>query len=222
MDVELVVTGDGSHSLYVPALKEHYHSTFGAISESKHVFIEAGLSGFKDGSSIEVFEVGFGTGLNAFLTLIEAGKRDLTVRYTAAEPYPPERSILRMLNYPEITNHGRNIPGLEILHDLPSGIMGKVTPYFSLKKVQEKLEDLALPMQAFDLVCFDAFGPDVQPELWTEEIFRKLAMAMKPGGVLVTYSAKGSVRRALKSAGFRVEKLPGPPGKREMTRAIIS
>lgn len=220
MDVELVVTGDGSHTLFVPALKEHYHSTFGAIRESRHIFIDSGLLYFPDHSALTIMETGFGTGLNALLTIMEANHHGFTINYIAIEPYPIERAVYQQLNYPEKTGLQKSMPLYNAIHTASFHRKNSITPWFSLVKIKEKLEDIILSAKTIDLVYFDVFSPGVQPELWTEKIFRKLFDSMKTGGILVTYSVKGSVKRALKNVGFLVEKLPGPPGKREITRAL--
>ena len=222
MEIRLILTGDGSSTLFVPSLDEHYHSTFGAIRESQHIFIEAGFHAYTPKETpCRIFEVGFGTGLNAFLTLLETEKSGIPVHYTSIESNPLEPSIVNELNYPELLGQENN-SFFKDLHDAPWNRDVAVTKNFILHKISGKIEEHNLPEGVFDLVYFDAFGPDVQPELWTENIFKKIYRSMKSGSILVTYSVKGSVKRALKSAGFTLEKLPGPPGKREITRATKS
>lgn len=219
MHVKRILTADGSHSLFVPGIGEHYHSTYGAISESMHVFIHSGLRQPSLAKKcIQIFEVGFGTGLNAFLTLMDIERDPREVHYTAVETYPLTDNVIRSLNYPEKVLPGSESLFLE-LHNACWNQETGITKLFSIHKIHKKLEDAELKPGIFDLVYFDAFGPEVQPELWTERIFSKLYNAMKPGGILVTFSCKGSVRRSMRNAGFMVEKLPGPPGKREITRA---
>ena len=220
MNPEIIITDDGSHTLFVPELKEHYHSTFGAIQESRHVFIEAGLKQIIPGHThVKILEVGFGTGLNAFLSLIEAEKSEKTFHYTSIDPFPLTHDITSQLNYSELS--GIETSSLfKKIHDVEWDRENEITDHFFLHKIQNRIEKTGLEDSSFDLVFFDAFGPDVQPELWTEEIFRKIFLSLKRGGILVTYSVKGSVRRALKNSGFSVKKIPGPAGKREMTRAI--
>ncbi len=220
MKPELEVTGDGSHTLYNPELNEHYHSTFGALTESQFVFIGAGLSAFRENSTVEILEVGFGTGLNAFLSLRESQSRNLLIRYTAIEPYPLPEDVCMKFNYPELIASPDLLPIFMKMHKAPFNMASRLLPCFSLVKIKETLQDVFLGQDQFELVYFDAFGPDAQPEMWTEEVFRKIAFSMKHGAILVTYSVKGSVRRALKAAGFSVQKLPGPPGKREITKAV--
>ncbi len=219
MEVKLVVTGDGSHTLFQPRINEHYHSTFGAIQESKHIFIDAGLAHFPDHSELTIFEVGFGTGLNALLTILEAEHHKIKVNYIAVEPYPLDAPFYLQLNYPYKLGLQASLHPFKAIHEAPFLKINSITQIFSLTKIKEKLQDMVLSPGTIDLVYFDAFSPEVQPELWTDKIFRKIFDAMKPGGILVTYSAKGSITRGLKNAGFIVEKLPGPQGKRHITRA---
>ena len=220
MKPELIVTSDGSHTLFVPELNEHYHSTYGAIQESRHIFIEAGFKQIIDDQPVlRILEVGFGTGLNAFLSILEANKTEKTIHYTAIEPFPLEPAIVKLLNYPELLGNS-SASLFKMLHEVVWNREIQVTDHFVLYKVLNGLKNIDLKSNSYDLVYFDAFGPEVQPELWTEEIFRKIFLTLRERGILVTYSAKGSIRRALKNSGFSVEKLPGPAGKREITRAI--
>lgn len=218
---KIIITGDGSHTLFVPDLDEHYHSTFGAIRESKHIFLEAGFKAVAGKFyRIEIFEAGFGTGLNAFLTQIEAEKMKIPVIYTAIEAYPLEKELWSTLNYPaEI-----DIPGcssaFEWLHEASWNKPERISAYFTLKKINGLLEEFNFPRETYHLIYFDAFSPDIQPELWKKEIFERIYHSLVSGGMLVTYSVKGIVTRAMRSAGFRIEKLPGPPGKRNMLRAV--
>ncbi|MCX6252685.1 MAG: tRNA (5-methylaminomethyl-2-thiouridine)(34)-methyltransferase MnmD [Bacteroidetes bacterium] len=219
MDVQLVMTGDGSHTLFVPDLKEHYHSTFGAIQESMHVFINAGLLSLEDHKSLNILEIGFGTGLNALITLAICKNKKIKVNYDAVEPFPLDKKITQQLNYCGFELVQPFLNEFRLLHRAPYDTVFPVTPNFFLKKIMEGIELFDLPDKHYQIVYFDAFAPDVQPELWRENIFRKIYLSMKDEGILTTYSAKGSVRRAMKVAGFSVEKLAGPPGKREITRA---
>jgi tRNA U34 5-methylaminomethyl-2-thiouridine-forming methyltransferase MnmC len=218
---QIVITADGSHTIFVPRLNEHYHSTFGAINESLHVFIESGfLEAIKSFAEIHILEIGFGTGLNALLTWMEAERIPKKVYYTTLETDPLDKAIWSVLNYPDrfCTFSYREI--YRRLHETDWERDEQISPFFSIHKIRSRIEDFLPKTGAFNLIYFDAFGPEVQPELWTEEIFRKIFLSLKGGGILVTYSVKGSVRRALKSSGFMVEKIPGPAGKREITRAI--
>jgi tRNA U34 5-methylaminomethyl-2-thiouridine-forming methyltransferase MnmC len=212
-----ITTGDGSHTLFEPNVGEHYHSTFGAIQESQHVFIETGLNFLPTGNGpIEILEVGFGTGLNALLTSIWSEDKQTKINYTAVEPYPPSSALLNQLNYPDILGVSQELFGK--LHE-PAGSSKSICPYFTLKKYSCKLQECKLPKDQFDLVYFDAFSPDAQPELWSEAVFRQIAHSMKTGSIFTTYSSKGVVKRALRNAGFELTKIAGPPGKREILRA---
>ena len=219
MKHELQITGDGSHTLFVPGLNEHYHSTFGAVTESGVVFIDAGLKPvLPNSSTINLLEIGFGTGLNALLSFFEAAGK--TIFYTAIEAFPLAKNVYDNLNFSGFLSDKDAGHIYQLLHEVPWEEFQKITDHFFIKKIHSKIEDVVLPDAHYDLVYFDAFGPEVQPELWTEEIFVKMGHSLKTGGILTTYSAKGQIRRNLKSAGFGVEKLPGPPGKRHITRAV--
>ena len=222
---EFKITADGSHTLYVEALDETYHSKHGAIQEAVHVFIEAGLKHL-DKTQINVLEIGFGTGLNAFLTLLEAEKTyfdklSMTkINYTGIEAFPLEQEIIEELNYTaELKSTDKEKQLFKQLHKVEWEGHQKITDNFSLNKTKVELNQFETSEQ-FDVIYFDAFGPRVQPEMWTETIFKNLYSCLADGGILVTYCAKGSVKRTLKAVGFEVESLPGPPGTREMTRAI--
>lgn len=221
MNREIIITGDGSPTIFVPELKEHYHSVYGAVQESKHVFIEAGLNSISK-NNIRIFEVGYGTGLNAFLTMQESLKKDLSIVYYAIELYPLEPEITDQLKFNDFlrlssaeTNLYNNI------HKAAWDLEIQITPGFTLKKIKHDILSSEIDFR-YDLVYFDAFAPDVQPELWDKSIFQKIYNQLNKDGILVTYCVKGQVRRTLKETGFKVEKLPGPPGKREMIRAVKS
>jgi tRNA U34 5-methylaminomethyl-2-thiouridine-forming methyltransferase MnmC len=214
---ELKHTADGSHTLYVPALDEHYHSLFGALTESRHIFISAGLATVGR-QNIEVLEVGFGTGLNALLTALYAAEHQLHVTYTSLEKYPLEQPVIDTLNYGSITGE-RGQKTFEAIHEALWGIEVNINEWFTLKKIESDLTRYD-PEGIFDLIYFDAFGPDKQPEMWSEEVMQRITAVTQPGTVLVTYSAKGSLKRMLKALGFDITLLPGPPGKRVMTRAV--
>jgi len=212
----ILITEDGSNTLFNKTIGEHYHSTFGAIQESEHVFIQSGLDLFKDvKSQINIFEVGFGTGLNALLTYAWAEKNKVPIFYQSVELYPVSTEQAKKLNYPELLSIDQSV-FLKMHQTDEEKVL--LSEYFALQKNLVSLQESRLPENIFDLVFFDAFSPDAQPEMWTEDIFRKIALSMKREGVLTTYSTKGIVKRALKSAGFEIEKLPGPPGKREILR----
>lgn len=213
---ELQLTADGSHTLFIPEMDEHYHSVNGAIQESRHVFIEAGLQQ-TGGTEIRMLEIGFGTGLNALLTLLEAPGLGKTIHYVSVERYPLEKEIVRTLNYPQQLGPEAE-PLFAALHEAPWNTPVRITPYFTLHKMEADSNDCQLP-DAVDLIYFDAFAPDKQPEMWNQSIFDKLYGCTSTGGILTTYCAKGSVRRMMQAAGYTVERIPGPPGKREMLRA---
>lgn len=214
---DLVLTSDGSHTLFSPAIEECYHSTHGAIQESRHIFIAAGMKQCEK-SEISVLEIGFGTGLNAFLTLLEAEASSKTVRYTSLELYPVDVKIALQLNYPEeLAADKRGL--FELMHETPWDSERLIAEYFSLLKVKADYTHFKFS-EKYDLVYFDAFSPDKQPEMWTEERFKILYDHCNPGAILTTYCSKGVVRRAMQSAGFVVERLQGPPGKRQVLRAV--
>lgn len=202
MKRELQLTADGSHTIAIPDMNVTYHSTHGAIRESMHVFIQAGLQALQL-PAVRIFEMGFGTGLNALLTMQHA---DIPVYYYAVEQYPLTAEEVEGLSY-----------GNE-LHAYPWNEDVKINERFTLYKAHTSLLSVQ-PEQEFDLIYYDAFAPGAQPELWTTEVFEKLYGLLAKGGILVTYCSKGDVRRAMQAAGFKVEKLAGPPGKREMLRA---
>jgi len=220
---KVIQTKDGSHSLYIEALDEHYHSVHGAIQESKHVFIEAGLyANTKGGMSI--LEIGLGTGLNALLTILANQKLKQNINYTAVEAFPVSAEIAGLLNYPDLlvdaVNTKENVQVLfQSIHSSEWDKKLTLSETFIFYKIKNTLQAIEFS-DTFDLVYFDAFGPTAQPDMWTEEIFLKLWNAMNTEGILVTYCAKGIVKRTLKKIGFVVETLQGPPGKREMVRAV--
>jgi tRNA U34 5-methylaminomethyl-2-thiouridine-forming methyltransferase MnmC len=217
--MQVVLTKDGSHTIYLPELKESFHSKNGAISESRHVFIDAGLNARRL-NSMNVFEMGFGTGLNALLTWIECKKKGRKVNYHTVEINPLKDEIFRKLNYEEILDLSQEERQVfRLMHNAPWGKDTLMDDHFSLCKFQVSLLDFDFT-EKYDLIYFDAFSPEKQPDIWTYEIFKKLFAATNPGAVLTTYCAKGKVKRILKDVGFEIEMLPGPPGKREMIRAI--
>lgn len=208
-------TADGSHTLYLPEIDETYHSTHGAINESLHVFLRAGFD-FCVKPEISVLEVGFGTGLNAYLTAIESKNRTL-VRYCSIEKFPLQESDWLQLNFAK--EYGGNEGLLHSIQRAPWGVEVNLSSTFNLQKIEADFTCLSLS-EKFDLIYYDAFSPDKQPELWTEQIFQTLYAHTNQGGVLTTYCAKGAVRRAMQQAGYLVERMPGPKGKREMLRAV--
>lgn len=206
-------------TIHLPGWNEYYHSKHGAIQESKHVFLQTGLQHFcklYKGQHLSILEIGFGTGLNALLTSLEAEVLNKTIRYDGVEAYPISFDEVQELNYPEQLDVAPT--DFLKLHEVPWETPQQITPLFVLHKQRKFFKDIT-SKQVYHLIYFDAFGARVQPELWTQEVFKTMYDALKNNGVLVTYAAKGSVRRAMQAVGFLVERLPGPPGKREMLRA---
>ena len=222
MSNELFETSDGSHSLFSGQYGVSYHSKHGAIQETQHVFINAALR-FKalTQQNIHILEIGFGTGLNAYMTLLEATKRNLNIQYTAIEAYPISYQQANDLNYSELLKKEEYQPIFLKMHANNWEEAQQLTDHFHFIKFQKKFEDLTFENQ-FDIIYFDAFAPNSQPELWEAAVLSIMYKALKKEGVLVTYCAKGIVKRTLKAIGFQIEALKGPPGKREMTRAIKS
>ncbi len=217
MERKIVKTSDGSLSVYLPEWDENYHSKHGAIQEAYHVFIKNGLDLYKNGSSLSILEMGFGTGLNCFISFLEAQKRDLSIDYVGLEGYPLEVELVFELNYPKQLGAENKAMAYDLMQRSEWNVLTKIESNFTVTKKEMLFEEYEAK-DAFDLIYFDAFGAKVQPELWTEVIFKKMYDALKKNGVIVTYAAKGSVRRAMQAVGFKVERLPGPPGKREMLR----
>jgi tRNA U34 5-methylaminomethyl-2-thiouridine-forming methyltransferase MnmC len=220
-------TADGSHTLYVPELDEYYHSMNGAVQESQHVYITSGLlhyihthntvnksGGERQQPEIQLLELGFGTGLNAFLTALEAENRKIKIRYVALEKFPLSQEITSQLNYSTV-----NSLLFQNIHKSDWGNSVEISVNFILQKLAIDFADFDFP-DRYDVVYYDAFAPGKQPEVWTQELFDKIFKAMNPGGVLTTYCAKGSIRRMMQQAGFIVERIPGALGKREMLRAF--
>lgn len=217
MKREIIITADGSSTIHLADWNESYHSKHGAIQEANHVFIKMGLSFFNDKKEINILEIGFGTGLNALLTLLNAEKNKLKVSYEAVEAFPVETAETQSINFPEQLQLDRTL--FNQLHQVEWDKSHQISTCFSFKK-RKLFFDQVDDVNKFDLIYFDAFGPRVQPELWSEGIFRLMFNALKSQGVLVTYSSNSNARRAMLAVGFQIEKLPGPPGKREMLRAF--
>lgn len=220
---EIIITKDGSATIHFPELNEQYHSHHGAIQEAQHVFIKNGFYEVLKGQTypeLKILEMGLGTGLNALLTYLECEKNSQNVYYTGIEAYPVLSEEINQLNYSQLLEDApKKETILSTIHKANWEKAVSLSPFFTLQKRKLFFEDFE-DQNAYDLIYFDAFGARVQPELWTEAIFQKMYKALDFYGVLVTYSAKGSVRRALQKVGFYVERLPGPPGKREMLRAV--
>lgn len=220
MKTDIVTTADGSLTLYNPDLHQHYHSKHGAVQESVYVFIEKGLKALPENlNNINILEIGLGTGLNVFLTFIENIHLHKQINYTVLEAFPVQEVVFLQLNYPELLLHPDKKEEFFKIHHSDWEKEIEIAADFHFIKHKEKLEVINLPANKFDVIYFDAFSPSAQPELWTTEIFTKMFGSMASGGILVTYCAKGDVRRNMQAAGFLVEKLPGPLGKREMLRA---
>jgi len=215
---EIIITSDGSTTIQIPEWNEQYHSIHGAIQEAYHVFIKQGLESVSK-KKISILEIGFGTGLNAFITFLEAQKNKLEIDYFGVEAYPVSLQEIEQLNYVSELEATSFAEFFTKFHKNSWEEKHQLTKDFSLLKRKQFFHEIT-DKNEFDLIYFDAFGARLQPELWTEEIFSKMFVALKDKGTLVTYSAKGSVRRAMQAIGFTVERLPGPPGKREMLRAV--
>ena len=212
------ITEDGSHTLFIPEMDEHYHSTHGALAESMHVYIDAGLRQCPK-KELHLLEIGFGTGLNAFLSLIEGEKQGKTIHYTALELYPLSLEKASSLNYATLVSPEKEAFFLQ-MHQTPWNETAKIGAHFFLQKLQR---NAALPSafvfeKQMDVVYFDAFAPDKQPEMWTQPVFDAIYSLCASDAILTTYCAKGAVRRMLQAAGFTVERLAGPVGKREILR----
>lgn len=223
--IDLITTGDGSHSLYHHELNETYHSTHGAVQESQHVFIEQGLHHLWNARprEIQILEVGFGTGLNALLTLREALAKQLKVRYVTFEKFPIDIELAERLNYPQLLNWPDAKHWFDQLHRAPWEQEVSLHPLFQLSKLQQDLIQLPpLDADRFDLVYFDAFAPNRQPAMWTLPLLSHVKRAMAREATMVTYCAQGQFKRNLKELGLVVETLPGPPGKKEMVRARLA
>lgn len=221
MKRSIITTSDGSKTIQIEGWNEQYHSIHGALQEAKHVYINAGLKTFLERqpkqNALTVLEIGFGTGLNALLTALESLNISQEICYHGIEAYPVEAEELQALGYHTLI--GSNPSIFQNIHNCSWHETHKILPHFSIVKRQAFFSDIA-EVNVFDVIYFDAFGPRVQPNLWIESIFKKMYEALRPNGLLVTYCAKGSVRRCMQAVGFEVERLPGPPGKREMLRAI--
>lgn len=220
-DIQIIMTDDGSHSIFNATLNETYHSTHGAIRESDHVFIKQGLL-YKLTealtSPLQILEIGLGTGLNTFLTALRAIKGP-AIRYTTIEPYPLGSEIITQLNYPTFFQHDHGKDIFQTIHHSDWGVWKTVHQNFTLLKLRITLEELVPVPETYDLVYFDAFAPGKQQEVWQQHLLKKVFTGLVPTGILVTYCAQGQFKRDLASIGFNYETLPGPPGKKEMVRA---
>ena len=217
MEREIIKTQDGSTTIHLKEWEECYHSKFGAIQEANHVFIKNGLSLFES-KPISILEIGFGTGLNSFITFLESKKRNLAINYVGVEAYPINFEEAFAMNYVSQLNASNESIIFEKMHKCNWDEKTVLSSHFTFTKRQQFFADI-VDLDSFDLIYFDAFGYRVQPELWSTAIFKKMYDALKPNGILVTYAARGVVKRSMIEVGFTVEKLAGPPGKREMFRA---
>jgi len=217
LEREIIRTKDGSTTIHIKDWDECYHSKHGAIQEAQHVFIKNGLALYQN-QSVSILEIGFGTGLNAFITYLESKKLNLDIDYVGVEAYPVSISELSAMNYVSELNADDKNAIFNLFHESNWEEKVVIDPFFSLTKRQQFFEEIN-DFEQYDLIYFDAFGYRVQPDLWSTSIFEKMYTALRPGGKLVTYAARGVVKRSMIEVGFTVEKLPGPPGKREMLRA---
>ena len=219
MERHLQITADGSHTLSIPHMQVTYHSKHGAIQESNHVFVDAGLKYYHElypGTSIKILEMGFGTGLNCLLSAIYAIDQNIAVEYNSLEAFPLQSEEYNTLNYGNLLNKNHLF---QEIHSCPWNQTHTLHAFFQMHKHHTTLQQFSAN-SLFNCIFFDAFAPSAQPELWTEEIFTQLFSLLVSGGLLVTYCSKSDVRRAMQAAGFRVTKIQGPPGKREMVRAF--
>lgn len=220
--IKIIRTDDGSHSLFIDELNESYHSFHGAVRESEHVFIENGLNYFcqklERRDSVKIYEVGFGTGLNALLAAKWADVKKIRIEYSTLECFPLPKEIINQLNYSTLFSSFLQV--FESIHNVPWGSPHQITDHFTICKTKGKLEDISISKEAYDIIFYDAFAPSKQPEMWEADNLSKTVKGLKKPGVFVTYCAKGQLKRDLRSLDCQVESLPGPPGKKEMVRAI--
>ena len=222
--LRIIETGDGSQSLYNPVLRETYHSTHGALTESKHVFIQMGLEYLRGNhlKDISILEVGLGTGLNALLSIQFARQhKQVSIDYHTLEPYPLKEEIIKNLRYQDLLHYPEAVSDFNMIHQSIWGEPYTISDNFTFTRYRQKIQDLSIEKQ-FDLVFYDAFAPNKQAEVWEKRFFSKLHRQMKTQAILVTYCARGQFKRDLAELGFMVETLDGPPGKKEMVRAVKS
>lgn len=218
MKRQIITTKDGSKTLYLPDLYEHYHSNHGALQEAMHVFIRSGWDEIKS-NHVNILEVGFGSGLNAIITVIASKNENKKVNYSGLEAFPVTQEEVDLLGYADLEDISPVKSDFYKLHSSKWDVPQEINELFTLTKIQQKMENYIPEKESFDLIYFDAFGPRAQPFMWTIDVLQKMYDALSTNGIFVTYCAKGDVRRSLISLGFEVEKIPGPPGKREMLRA---
>ena len=217
MKREVIITDDGSTTIRIPEWDENYHSTHGAIQEAKHVFIKNGLDLFKEHEAVVILEIGFGTGLNAFITFLETIDKQ-RIEYVGVEAYPVAAEEILQMNYVSELQANQYQEVFNKMHSCDWETKNIISNNFQLTKRKQFFQDIE-DKNKFDLIYFDAFGFPLQPELWSEAIFKKMFDALLPKGTLVTYACRSSIKNAMLSVGFSIEKLPGAPGKREMLRA---
>lgn len=223
MNRKIIVTGDNSKSLLIPEWNETYHSIHGAKNESQHVFIKHGLERIsKSLKTIKILEVGFGTGLNALLTFEFVKNTPIYIAYTSIEKFPLDFELIQELDHPTNTGLSEHITAFKKMHQCDWNEEVQISSNFSLKKIEADLIDLQVEIDTYSLIYFDAFAPKIQPELWSKSILQKMFDALNTNGVLVTYCAQGQFKRDLTDVGFKIESVPGPKGKREITCAIKS
>jgi len=218
MKRKIVITADGSSSIFIPELDESYHSMHGAIQEANHVFINNGLAHIES-EKVRVFELGYGTGLNAILTLAYGLQNGMEIQYDAIDAHPVENKLIEQLNYIDLIE-GDYKSEFDRLHYSEWDENIEIMNHFNLQKIHCRIQDHNFGEKRYNIIYFDAFGPRAQPDMWLPEVLNKMYQALIKGGALLTYCAQGQFRRNLRSIGFKVEILKGPPGKREMTRAI--
>ncbi len=220
MKRKVIITQDGSSSITMEDWGESYHSVHGAVQEAKHVYLDNGLAHFKDACSIDILEMGLGTGLNAFLTYLQAKKWNLKVNYSAIEGFPISLQERALLNYEQFSDQKQDKSVFDLLHSSPWNATTLLSEAFTLTKWHNTFEQQQIGTQKYDLIYFDVFGYPYQPELWSQQIFDKMYQGLKPNGILTTYACRGVIKRTMQTAGFKVTKVPGPPGKREMIVAF--
>jgi tRNA U34 5-methylaminomethyl-2-thiouridine-forming methyltransferase MnmC len=218
--MQVIHTQNGDVTLYLPDLDETYHSRHGAILESQHVFIENGLKriDFSINKDLNILEVGFGTGLNALLSYLFAKENDVQIQYHSLEPFPVSLEVISQIDY------GKKLNVEEVftkLHQEDWNMKNRIAAFFTLHKIQQKIQDFQALPQFYDVIYFDAFAKSKQPEIWEYEVLRKMRDSLKKGGVFVTYAATGQLRRDLINLGFKVENPKGAHFKREMTVGLL-
>jgi tRNA U34 5-methylaminomethyl-2-thiouridine-forming methyltransferase MnmC len=221
MQRKIIKTEDNSKTLLIPEMNETYHSTHGALTEALHIYIKHGVASISSfQKEINIFEMGFGTGLNAILTLDHIKSTNSNINYHTIEKYPVSKEELEALNYISKNNLTDLKPAFEALHTSEFNTQSNITPSFSFMKYNLDIKDFSITHDFFHIIYFDAFAPSHQPDLWTQPLLKKMYDALKPNGFLITYCAQGEFKRTLKSIGFEIIALDGPPGKREITKAI--